>query len=737
MDDAQQVSAPEEDVSGEEDEIKNKFRQAIQHDPLLDCLVFLTKFHGHPRSADSLMAGLPLSGEQMTPKLFLKAAERADFHAAVIEKKFSDLSKHVFPVILSFSDETYGVLLDIQPDGLARIMLPELGGSVETLPVAEIEEKYAGFALLIRPKYRLDRVRTKNDIPKPTSWFWGALYKHWWSYAQVGLAAIFINMFALVSPIFTMTIYDRVVPNNAVDTLWVLASGVTVVIIFDLILKTLRAYFIDSAGKKADVTIACRIFDQVLDMRMEGRPGSAGAFANTLKEFESLREFFTSATLVALVDLPFIFIFVFVIWLISGPVALVLLVTIPVVLIYGALIQIPLRRVVQKNFKETEQRHGVLVETINGLETIKSIGAEARMRELWEGVVGLTARSSQKARALSTSSTNFTSLVMQLNSVAVMLYGVYLIAEGEITVGALIACVMLSGRALAPLGQVSQLLTRLNQSMASLKALNDIMKAPVERPVEKQFVHRPQLSGAYEFKDVTFAYPGRDDQALQNISFQIKAGEKIGIIGRVGSGKSTVAKLMLGLYEPTEGSVMIDETDLRQIDPADLRRNIGYVSQDAFLFRGTIRDNITASAPYEDDQAILEAAELAGITEFVGRNSVGFDLPVGERGEGLSGGQRQAITIARALLQKPNILIFDEPTSSMDSRSELVLKKCLEKSLGDRSFVMITHRASLLSFVDRVIVLDGGKIVADGDKDQIMDSLAAGKVKTADNDKVD
>ncbi len=407
-----------------------KFEQAVGGDPLLECLVFLTKFHGRPRSADSLMAGLPYSGDQMTPTLFLKVAERAEFHAAVNERVLSKVSDHVLPVILAFKDETYGVLLERLDNGRVKIMLPELGGSIEELPLSEVSERYSGYALFLRPHYKLDRVRKRDDIPKPSSWFWGALYKHWWSYAQVGLAAIFINLFALVSPIFTMTIYDRVVPNNAIDTLWVLASGVAVVVIFDLILKTLRAYFIDSAGKKADVTIACRVFDQVLDMRMESRPASAGAFANTLKEFESLRDFFTSATLVALVDLPFVFLFVLVLWLISGPVALVLLVIIPAVLIYGALIQIPLNKVVKKNFKETEQRHGVLVETINGLETIKSIGAESRMRELWEGVVGLTARSAQKARALSTSSANFTGMATQLNSVAVIIYGVYLIAEG-------------------------------------------------------------------------------------------------------------------------------------------------------------------------------------------------------------------------------------------------------------------------------------------------------------------
>jgi ATP-binding cassette, subfamily C, bacterial LapB len=692
-------------------------------------LVFLAKFHGKPRSADAMMTGLPANESRLSPTLFVRAAQRAGLNARIVKRRLSAIPKHVLPCVIALKDDRACIVQDYPNKKTARIILPETGFSEETVKIKELAKDFEGFAILVKPQYRLDPEAEKELRPKPTFWFWSSILSNWWTYSQVGLAAIFINLFALVSPLFIMTVYDRVIPNNAQETLWVLATGVVSVIIFDTILKTLRAYFIDAAGKKTDVTVATRIFDQVLDMQMKARPASAGAFANTLREFETLRDFFTSATLATLIDLPFSLLFIFILWLLSGSVALVLAVAVPVILFYSLLIQIPLSSVIKKNFKESELKHGVLVETINGLETIKSIGAEARMRGLWEGVVGLTARSSQKARALSVSAVNFAGMVQQLTSVAVVIYGVELISEGEITVGALIACVMLGGRALAPLGQVAQLLTRLNQSLSSLNALNQIMQAPVERPTEKQFLHRPQIKGEVVFDQVKFSYPGRDEPALQGVSFSIKAGERVGIIGRVGSGKSTIAKLLLGLFETDEGTVRVDGTDIRQIDPADLRRNIGYVAQEPFLFRGSIKDNITASAPHTEDQDVLTAAKVAGMEEFIQKLPVGFDLAVGERGEGLSGGQRQGITIARALLGKPNLLILDEPTSSMDPTSEAFLNKNIKEYLPGRTVILATHRMSMLAAVDRVILMDQGKVLADGPKVEVLQQLKTGKFR--------
>ncbi|MBF0587844.1 MAG: type I secretion system permease/ATPase [Magnetococcales bacterium] len=698
-------------------------------DPLLECLVHLTRYHGRPRSAEALSTGLPEFGERFSPRMFVRAAERNGFKARVVPREFKKISTDLLPIVIPFEDGEAGVLLDIDTEKQeVKIMLPAHAGSIENMEVAKLEALWSGYVILIQPENTIQFDRPEEAKRDTSSWFWGTLRQNWWIYGQVVLAAVFVNLFGLISPMFVMIVYDRVIPNNAQETLWVLAIGVLTVIVFDLILKTLRAFFIDYAGKRADILMGSRLFDQVLDMRLAGRPKSAGVFANTLREFESLREFFTSATLAAVIDLPFVFLFLVVLWLISGPVSVVLIAAVPLVLGYGFLLQYPLRSVVRKNLKESNIKHGVLVETINGLETIKAVGAEGRMRSLWEESLGATATSSQKSRALSTSGVNFTSWVQQTVSVCVMLYGVHLIGLNELTMGGLIASVMLGGRAIAPLAQVAQLLTRLNQSMASLKNLNEIMSAPVERSSDKTYLHRPTLEGDIEFRDVAFRYPGTEQDIFKDVSFRINPGESVGFIGRIGSGKSTLAKLILGLYEPTEGTVLADGVDLRQIDPADLRRNIGYVPQDPFLFQGTAKDNITAAAPFMEDAAVIRAAELAGIKDFLEQHPLGYDLPVGERGDGLSGGQRQGLTVARALLRLPNILVMDEPTSSMDAKSEQELRNQLRDYLSDRTMLLITHRASLLSFVDRIIVMDAGRIVADGPRAQVMEALKSGKL---------
>lgn len=704
---------------------------AATEDPLLACLVFLTRHYGRPRSADVLKAGLPFTGRRLPPSLFLRAAERAGFLGRVVKRRLSSISHLVLPVVLTLKDEQACVVIEYVDKKTALVMLPETGGGVQKVDRASLEKLYTGYAIFLKPEFQFDIQRQDADIPRPRAWFWGTIFRSRWIYGQVVLAALLINIFALTSPLFIMGVYDRILPNEAIDSLWVLAIGAGTIFLFDFVIRSLRGYFIDLAGKRADVILANRIFDQVLDMKLSSRPNSAGAFANTLREFETVRDFFTSATLTTLVDLPFVGIFIAVLWFIGGPIFWVPVISAVLVIGVGLLLQLPLSYVVRKNFKESEQKHGVLVETINGLETIKSIGADARMRQMWAGFVGMSSRTSQRARFLSQSGINFAMMIQQLTTIGVVVYGAILVFEGAMTVGALIACVILTGRAMAPLGQVAQLLTRLNQSMTSLKALDRLMKEPVERPPEKVFLHRPSLLGEISFSGVGFVYPGQPGQeveVLKDMSFHIKSGEHVGIIGRVGSGKSTVAKLILGLYETTAGAILVDGTDTRQIDPVDLRRSIGYVSQDVFLFRGTVRDNISVAAPHADDAQILHAARLAGVDDFVKKHPLGYDLPVGERGEGLSGGQRQAIAVARALLLNPNIVILDEPTSSMDTRTEDAFKSQFADVLDHQTLILITHRASLLSMVDRLIVLDGGRVVADGPRQSVLDALAGGRV---------
>jgi ATP-binding cassette subfamily C protein LapB len=699
-------------------------------DPLLSCLVTLAGLLQRPISAEALKAGLPHAGERFSPELAVRAAERAGIGARITRRpKLRAILPVTLPCILLLKDGNACVLLGYLGAARAEVVVPEGGTAKKVVDLDELQSQYTGYALFARPEFKFDQRASDIRLAQPRAWFWGTLAKFWPIYSHVLLASALINCFALASPLFIMNVYDRVVPNNAIETLWVLALGVVTVFVFEFVMRNLRTYFVDVAGKNADVIIASRLLEQLMSMKLSSKGASTGAMANNLREFESLREFFTSGTVVALVDLPFIFLFIGVIWLVAGPVAVIPLLVVPAVIVVGVIMQFPLRGVIEKTHRESTQKHALLVETIDGLETIKAAAAEGRIQRAWERFVGLTAESSGKARFISGVATTFAQVSIQLSTVAVIVYGVYLIADGRITMGALIAATILTGRSLAPLGSIAAMLTRLQQSRVALGSLDAIMKAPVERPQDKSFLHRPSLSGQIEFQQVCFSYPGQESHALEGVSFKAEAGERIGILGRIGSGKSTIARLMIGLYEPSEGAVLMDGTDIRQIDPADLRRNVGYVSQDNYLFFGTVRDNIAFGAPHLDDQAIMRAAQVAGVSDFLRSHPHGFDLQVGERGMSLSGGQRQAIVIARALLLDPPMVLLDEPTSNMDNSTEMVFKKRLSELLPGKTLLLVTHRSSLLSLIDRLIIIDGGKIVADGPKDEVLSALKQGQIR--------
>ncbi len=701
---------------------------AADDDPLLTCLVLLCELLERPTSAERLTAGLPLEGGRLTPALAVRAAARAGLAARLARRPLDRIADLTMPCILLLEGQEACLLVE-RSGARATVVLPETGGRSE-LALAELAERYSGHALFARPKLRLDR---EDDPARPGprgSWFWGTMAQAWPVYGEVLLAAVLINLFALAAPLFIMNVYDRVVPNHAIETLWVLAVGVLTVFVFDFVLRNLRGYFVDSAGRMADLKLASLIFEQVLGLKMAARPASAGAFANNLREFESLRDFFTSATLVALVDLPFVFLFITVVWLIGGPIALVPALAVPLVIMVGLVLQLPLNRLMRGAFKDAAQKHGVLVESLAGLETIKSVGAEGRTQRHWERLVGITARAGMRARFLASLGVNVSGLAQNLVTVAVVVFGVYRIADGLMTVGALVACTIITGRGMAPLAQVAGILTRYHQARAAFDALDRVMALPTERPAHARFLHRPHLHGEIAFQNVTFHYPHEKQAALEGVSFKIRPGERVGLIGRIGSGKTTVEKLVLGLYEPDQGAILIDGTDSRQIDPADLRRHIGCVLQDVFLFHGTIRDNIALGAPFADDEAVLRAARIAGVDDFVARHPKGFDLEVGERGDRLSGGQRQAVAVARALLLDPPVLMLDEPTSAMDNDAEIRLKQRLGEILAGKTLLLVTHRSSLLSLVERLIVLDAGRLIADGPKDEVMKALADGRIRS-------
>ena len=693
---------------------------ADAQDALAGCLVALTKIFGSPRSAESMTTGLPLEDNKLTPALFLRAAERAGLSARIVRRKLGKIPDVVLPVVLLLKDRSACVLVRHMPGKLSEVILPETGLGTQTIPTDELLEIYDGYAIFVRPEFSFRRHEQADPSGKAGSWFWGTLGTFSGTYVNVIIAAILINTFAVASPLFVMNVYDRVVPNQAIETLWVLAAGIGTVIGFDLVLRTLRSYFVDGAGKRADVVLSSRIFAQVLNIQMAARPTSAGAFANQLRDFESLRDFFTSATFVTLVDVPFLGLFLLVIWMIGGPVAYVPMAVVPFVILAGLFVQFPLRSAIQTTTQETSQKHGIIVETIGALETVKSLGAEGKMQREWERFVGLAARSGLRARTVSQLGIQIAATAQQLVIVGVVVMGVFQIQAGEMTIGALIACTILTGRTMAPLAMVAGLLSRLQQSLTSLKNLNQIMSLPVERPAEKNFLSRAIGKGAIEFQNTTFSYPDSDIPALRNVSFRIKPGERVGILGPIGSGKTTISKLLISLYAPSDGAVLIDGTDVRQIDPADIRRAIGVILQDVILFHGTVRDNIAMGTPSADDAMIYRAASQAGVHEFISRHPHGYDLMVGERGQTLSGGQRQCIALARALVPDPPIVLLDEPTSMMDLTSERQFANRLKGLLPGKTLILITHRPSLFHLVDRLIVLSQGRIIADGPRDEIL-----------------
>jgi len=703
----------------------------LPDDPLTNCLVLLTRLQHRPFSAQSLTAGLPLESSHLTPALFVRAAARADISARVVKRPFDKISNITLPAVLLLKDGQACLLIEKLGKKHAKIIMPEADAGEEEVGVKELTELYTGFTIFVKPSFRFDKRSDMSFIPKFKHWFWDTIKMSWPIYSEVLLASLLINLFALVMSLFVMNVYDRVVPNNTFQTLWVLATGVGIVYIFDFIMRGLRGYFIDIAGKKVDVILSAVIFEKVMAIRMEARPASVGSFASNLQEFESFREFITSATITTVVDLPFVILFLVLIWWIGGAVVIPPLLAVPLILIVSLLLQRPLAAVINETFRASSQRQAILIESLTGLETVKAIGAEGPMQQRWEQIIGYLGKLSLKARLLSAANVNAATFLQQLASVAVIIVGVYQISDKLMTVGALVACTILTGRALAPLSQVAGLLTRYHHARAALDGINRMMALPVEREPGKNFVRRPSFRGAVEFKDVSFSYPAQPVAALQNISFRIEAGERVGIIGRIGSGKTTIEKLIMGLYQSSSGSVWVDGVDLQQIDPADLRKNIAYVSQDPMLFYGTLRDNITFGAPYVDDQAMLDAAEIAGVTEFANRHPLGFDMPVGERGEGLSGGQRQTVAIARALLLDPPLLLLDEPSNSLDNRSEENLKTKLAEYLEGKTLILVTHRASMLSLVNRLMVVDGGRVIADGPKEQVLEALSGGKLHVA------
>ncbi len=699
-------------------------------DPLLDGLLILCKLHGCPASRASLCSGLPLAEQRLALPLLPRAAARAGLQARVLQRELDAISSLNLPVLLILNDGRSAVLQRWGEHGQALLLPCEAEGGEQWVEREALAEAYSGQALFARPRHTLEDVRAPL-IPRVNAWFRDTLRHSRWLYGDALLASLLINLLGLMVPLFVMQTYDRVVPNQALSTLWVLVAGLFIGTAFELVLRMVRAHLLDQAGKKTDLILSATLFERITGMSMKARPATIGGFAQSIHDFQGLREFLTAVTLTSIIDLPFVALMLVVIGLLGGWLVLIPLIAFPVAVGLALFIQVRLRDTVQKSLSLGAVRQALLIETLGGLETLKACGAESERQYQWEHTNGAIARLDAHARNLSSLASNGTLFIQQFCGMATIVAGVYSIIAGNLSVGALVASYMLGSRVLAPLGQIAGLITRYQQAQLTMRSTDALMSLPQERQAEHQALGHTALHGGISVSHATFRYPGQSAPALNDVSFTVKPGERIGIIGRSGSGKSTLARLMLGFHHPDEGQVLLDNLDLRQLDIADLRSQVGYVAHDLPLLAGSLRDNLTLGARHVSDARMLEVAELAGVSELARQHPQGFDRPVGERGQLLSGGQRQSVLLARAILLEPPILILDEPTSHMDNSSEEQLRQRLLAWVPGKTLLLVTHRTSMLSLVDRLLVLDNGKIVADGPKDAVVDALRKGRIGAA------
>lgn len=707
---------------------------SVKEDSLLDALVLYTKLFHKPFSAEALLSGLPVYNKDGETKLFSigtnskslfsRVATRAGLKSTLIKREIQAMLQLHLPMILLLSNDNTCILEKLSDDRTeAKIIYPDGEGSQEWVKVKDLEKEYLGYGFLLKKKFEYNSKNSRKLEVKSKHWFWDTLKLSAPIYRDVLWASLLINLFVLATPLFTMNVYDRVIPNNAQETLMVFTIGIVFVYVLDFFLKLTRGYMLELAGKKSDIIMSSIIFEKVLNLKMAVHPQSVGSFANNLKDFEAVRSFFTTATMTAVIDLPFAIIFLLVIYYIGGYLVFVPMVTMFLILAYALIIRKPLKESIESSHEANAKKSGILIETLQNIETVKSMSMTGKQQWEFEESTGEIAEKNLKSRLLSSSIPNVTNLFIQLNTVFVVVFGVYLIQEFELTMGGLIAVVILTSRTVAPMGQAAGLISNYSDARSSYDTLSSIISQEMERPEGKEFVERPTFSGKVEFKNVTFNYPDAEMPALDDVSFIIQPGEKVAFIGRIGSGKSTIAKLILRLYEPTSGTILIDDIDISQIDPADLRRSIGYVPQDVNLFRGTIKENIISSDLHPDIGDIIYASQISGVDDFVRTHPRGYEMHIGERGAGLSGGQRQSVGVARALMQNSSILLMDEPTNAMDQTTENGIMKRLNIEFRNETLLLVTQKLGLLNMVDRVIVMHHSKLLLDGPKDEVTKKL--------------
>jgi ATP-binding cassette subfamily C protein LapB len=682
-------------------------------------LVLLAKHYHQVLSSETLLSSVPIEEGKLYPNYF-RLAEKAGFDLTLKPYRLDELSEYLFPVILEMEDT---LLLLYKFDTETNQYLTENGkGEKKWISREEIENSYNGKLMLIRPQKPTTIDTTYTGESK--HWFWDSLKFSRSQYTDVFIASFLLNIFALVTPLFVRNVYDRVIPNAAFDTLYVLTSGIVLIYLFDMLFRYLRTYLLELAGKKSDILISSHIFEHILNMKLSHKFDSVGAFASNIREFDTLRNFLSSATLTMLIDIPFAILFLFVIYLLAGKIMLVPLIAGVLIILYGLIISRPLKKHIDKTAKLASWKNGILIESLSSLETIKSFGLYSKMLWKWEESVGEIAHTNMRSKLLTSFMTTFTNFIVQISNILVIILGVYAIHEHELTMGGLIAVTMLTSRVLTPLVQVSSLIINYEYAKSSYEILDKVHHSPIEKSLGRKYISRNHIEGKIEFKNVSFAYPGAVEPILKNITFQIDPGESVAILGNNGSGKSTILKLLMGYYEPTDGIILIDGIDIRQIDPAELRRFVNYIPQDITLFNGTIHDNLQYAHASATDEMIINSSKMSGLQQFTDNHPMGFDLPVQERGAGISGGQKQLIGLSRFFLRDhTSLLLLDEPTNALDSQAENTVMNTLQSFIKGKTTLIVSHKRNILQLCSRIIVLHQGQLAYNGPRDEVLRAL--------------
>ncbi len=706
----------------------------MKHPALAEAAVWLLAHHGRHCSVQALFADIGMPGPLGIDHT-LRALGEQGFKASVLERRLEDIHPLLMPVVLLLDAGDACVLLarlDIDdPDGRCyKILLPGDQEVVQCLTPAELGARYSGFILAAtpNPNTREDKLSPAWSVDPTRHWLWGTLRRFLPYYRSAMVAALLSNVLMLATGLVTAVIFDKVIPNQAFVTLWALAAGGAIAVIFDLLSRQLRSHLIDTAGKKADLMLGSMLFRQSLGLRMEHRPESAGAHSHHMAQIETVRDFFASATLSTFTDLPFIVLFIGMTFLIGGNVGWVLVAAVPLLITMALLMQRTLRRSTHSSMKQQADVQGLMVEALEGMEDLKSIGAQGRFQQRFEAAGAAGAEAAIRTRRVSSFTSNVSAVAQQLVTLIILVLGVYLIDAQQLSAGAMIACVMFGARAIAPLNSVVSLASRYQAARAAMLALDKLMSLPQERDLSRQYVKPPALTGRIALRKVDFAYPGKGEHeaplVLQDINLQFAAGEKVAILGRIGCGKSTVLRLLAGLYQPVQGAVEVDGMDLRQLDPADFRPVVGFVSQEPRLFKGSLRENVLMGRAGASADDLTDVARLTGLDRLVSAHPEGWELPVGEMGNLLSGGQRQLVALARSLLVRPTMLFMDEPTSSMDAQSEVAFLRQLREATRHCTLIIVTHRPAVLELVERVVVMEAGRVVLDGPRDKVLAAVA-------------